>query len=252
MEARRTILCLAMLLFSVPRAARADEFWKHRPASQWTRAEALKLLRRSPWAKEEVVVFPRLENQASFSVPTGTMHCDPEATDPNGNCWQKGRKEAPVDSQQQIHSTFHLPPSVSFLVRWESATPIAEAFARLKELGETAGAIFVAPPPRTPMDRYVVTVKVDQPGHAGFEPFLVTPAGKPELLAALKTSHGTVAPLEIEFTGTGANSAVHLFFPRTIDGAPLLGSERASAEFTLVGAGFSLRSKFSFDPGLLQ
>ena len=252
MEARRTILCLAMLLFSVPRGARADEFWKHRPASQWTRAEALKLLRRSPWAKEEVVVFLRRENQASFSVPTGTMHCDPDAINPNGTCMQNGRIEAPVDSSQQIDAAPQLSPSTSFLVRWESATPIAEAFARLKELGETAGATFAAPPPRIPADRYIVTVKVDQPGRAGFEPFLVTPAGKPALRAALKTSRGTVAPVEIEFSGAGANSAVHLFFPRTLDGAPLVGSERASAEFTLVGAGFSVHSKFSLDPGLLQ
>jgi hypothetical protein len=68
------------------------------------------------------------------------------------------------------------------------------------------------------------------------------------LRATLKTRRGTVAPLEVEFTGTGANSSVHFFFPRTLDGAPLLGPERDSAEFTLRGAGFAVHSKFTLDP----
>ena len=87
---------------------------------------------------------------------------------------------------------------------------------------------------------------------AGFEPFAVTPGGKPVLHATLKTRRGAVAPLEVEFTGTGASTAVHFFFPRTVDGAPLLGSVRESAEFRLQGAGFAVRSKFTLDPGFLE
>jgi hypothetical protein len=67
------------------------------------------------------------------------------------------------------------------------------------------------------------------------------------LHATLKTRRGAVAPLETEFTGTGANSSVHFFFSRTVEGAPLLGAGRDSAEFSLQGIGFAVRTKFIFD-----
>ena len=238
---------LANLLFGFLLTARADDFWKHKPPAQWTSAEALKVVRHSPWAKVDVVVFLRQDSQVAFSIPTGTKHCDPDAIDPNGNCAQKGRIEAPIDSSQEPDAAPKLTPSTAFLVRWESAEPVAQAFARLGELGERAVVAYQAGPPRLPADRYVITVKVDQPGRAGFEPFAVTPAGKPVLRATLKTSRGTVLPLEVEFTGMGASSSVHFFFPRTLDGAPLLGSGRDTAEFSLQGNSFAVRNKFALD-----
>ena len=248
----RTILPMVTLFFGLSPLARADDFWKQKPPAQWSHAEALKLVRHSPWAKVEVVVFLRRENQASYSIPTGTKHCDPDAIDANGNCLQKGRIEAPVDSSRQPNAAPSLSPSTAFLVRWESAVPVNQAFARLEELGERALAAFQAQAPRLPADRYVITVKLEQPGFVGFDPFAVTPAGSPDLRATLKTRRGTVAPLEIEFTGTGASSSVHFFFPRTLDGAPLLGPERDSAEFTLRGAIFAVHSRFTLDPELLH
>jgi hypothetical protein len=248
----RMILPLVSLFLTVPAVARADDFWKHKPSAQWSVAEAVKLVRRSPWAKLEVFPLPRYDTQASFSVPTGTKHCDQDAIDKNGNCLQKGRIEVPVDSSQQLDAAPILTPSSGILVRWESAAPVAQAFARLEELGERAVAEFQAPTPRLPADRYVITVKLEQPGRTGFEPFAVTPEGKPVLRATLKTRRGTVAPLEVEFTGVGTNSSAHFLFPRTLEGAPLLGPGRNSAEFALLGAGFAVRSKFTLDPESLR
>jgi hypothetical protein len=165
---------------------------------------------------------------------------------------QKGRVEGPVDSSRQVDAAPQLSPSAGFLVRWESAVPVSQAFARLQELGEHAAAVFQAQAPRLPVDRYVITVKLEQPGRVGFEPFAVTSTGKPVLRSTLKTRRGTVAPLEVEFTGAGTNSAVHFFFPRTLDGAPLLGPGRDSAEFRLQGAGFAVRSKFTLDSEFLD
>jgi hypothetical protein len=251
--AYRTILPLVTLFLGLSPFARADDFWKQKPPAQWSHAETLKLLRRSPWAKVEVVVFLRRENQASYSIPTGTLHCDPDAIDPNGNCLQKGRIEAPVDSSRQPDGAPRLTPSTAFLVRWESAAPVSQAFARLEELGERTLAAFQGQAPRLPADRYVITVKLEQPGFAGFDPFAVTPgAGSLDLRAMLKTRRGTVAPLEIEFSGTGASSSVHFFFPRTLDGAPLLGPGLDAAEFTLRGANFAVQCKFTLDPEFLR
>jgi len=248
----RTILPIVTLFLGLSPISRADDFWKHKAFAQWSLAEALKVVRRSPWARLDVVVFLRQEPQAAYSIPTGTKHCDPDAIDQNGNCLQKGRVEAPIDSSQQLDAAPKLSPSAGFLVRWESAAPVSQAFARLEELGERAAAAFQAQTPRLPPDRYVITVKLEQPGRAGFEPFAVTPGGKPVLRATLKTRRGTVAPLEVEFTGAGTSSSAHFFFPRTLDGAPLLGSGRDSAEFKLQGAGFAVRSKFTLDPEFLD
>jgi hypothetical protein len=252
LAAFRTILPVGILFLGLSSFARADDFWKQKPPAQWSHAEALKLVRHSPWAKVEVVVFLRRENQASYSIPTGTRQCDSDAIDANGHCLQKGRLEAPVDSSRQPDAAPRLSPSTAFLVRWESAVPVNQAFARLEELGERALAAFQAQAPRLPADRYVITVKLEQPGFVGFEPFAVTPAGSPDLRATLKTRRGTVAPLEIEFTGTGASSSVHFSFPRTLDGHPLLGSGLDAAEFTLQGASFAVHSKFSLDPQFLH
>jgi hypothetical protein len=72
------------------------------------------------------------------------------------------------------------------------------------------------------------------------------------LRATLKTRRGTVAPIEVEFSGTGTSSSVHFFFPRTLDGAPLLGPGLDTAEFAMRGAGFAVQSKFRLDPEFLH
>jgi len=248
----RTILPTLTLIIGLSSFGRADDFWKQKPPEQWSHAEALRLVRHSPWAKVKAVVFRRTEIQASYSMSTGRRHCDPDAIDANGNCLQKGKVEPPVDSSRSPDGAPMLSPSTAFLVRWESAAPVSQAFARLEELGERALIAFQAQAPRIPGDRYVITVKLDQPGFAGFEPFAVTPAGGPGLRATLKTRRGIVAPLEIEFTGTCTSASVHFYFPRTLDGTPLLGPGIDAAEFTMRGAGFAVYSKFKLDPEFLR
>jgi len=248
----QTILPILTLIIGAASLVGADDFWKQKPAAQWSHEEALKVVRHSPWAKVEAVVFRRTEIQASYSISTGKRHCDPDAIDQNGNCLQKGKLEPPVDDSQSPNGAPRLSPSTAFLVRWESAAPVNQAFGRLEELGERTLATFLAQAPRLPADRYVITVKLDQPGFAGFEPFAATPARTPNLHATLKTHRGIVAPIEIEFTGTGTSAAVHFFFPRMLDGAPLLGPGIDGAEFTMRGAGFAVFSKFRLDPEFLH
>jgi hypothetical protein len=248
----RTILPTLTLIFGLSSFVRADDFWRQKPPAQWSHEEALKLVRHSPWAKVEAVVFRRTEIQASYSISTGKRHCDPDTIDANGNCMQKMKLEPPVDSSQSPDGAPRLSPSTAFLVRWESAAPVNQAFMRLEELGERTLAAFLAQAPRIPGNRYVITVKLDQPGFAGFEPFAATPARTPNLRATLKTRRGIVAPLEIEFTGTGTSAAVHFYFSRTLEGSPLLGPGIDTAEFTMRGAGFAVFSKFRLDPEFLH
>jgi len=229
----------------------ADDFWKHKPPSEWSRAEAVKLLRNSPWAKVEMIVFLPRADQSAYSVPTGASHCDPDAIDANGNCTQKLRIEAPVDESRQLDAAPQISPSTTFLVIWQSEM-VTRAFRRLHELGERAVAAFYAEPPRVPADRFVITVKLEQPGRLRFSPLAVSQAGEPPLRASLKTEQGVVAPIETEFTGVGANSAVHFFFPRTLNGKALLDTDVKLAEFSLQGRGFALRTRFKVNPVFIE
>src|SRR5256884_8530175 len=61
---RRTIVPLVCLLLAMPSAAPSDDFWKHKPSRQWSAREALKLVRRSPWAKLEIVVLGEKETRS--------------------------------------------------------------------------------------------------------------------------------------------------------------------------------------------
>jgi len=141
----RTLATVVSILIAISAAARADDFWKNKPPAQWSAEQALKLVRRSPWARMEVVVFLQKDPEAAFSIPTGTKHCDPDAIDQNGNCMQKGRIEAPVDSSRQMDAAPMLKPWAGILVRWESATPVSQAFTRLEKLDEGPALALQAP-----------------------------------------------------------------------------------------------------------
>jgi hypothetical protein len=221
LAAIRTILPILTLIFGLPRFSSADDFWKQKPPAQWSHAEALRPVRHSSWAKVEAVVFFRGENQAVTAFSRARSIATPTPSIQAGTACRNCESNPPLILPGSRMGPPRLSPSTAFLVRWESAVPVNQAFARLDELGERALAAFQAQAPRIPADRYVITVKLDQPGFVGFEPFAVTPAGSPGLRATLKTRRGTVAPLEIEFTGTGTSSSVHFYFPRTVDGAPL-------------------------------
>src|ERR1700720_3658824 len=68
----RSILPLLPLFLGLSPISRADDFWKHKPPAEWSLAEALKVVRHSPWARIDVVVFLRQDPDAAFSVRPGS------------------------------------------------------------------------------------------------------------------------------------------------------------------------------------
>ncbi len=242
---------VAGLFLAAVAVAHADDFWKKKPAAEWTLAQTLKVLQQSPWAHQEVFPVSILEEMPSLSFPTGTRHCDPDAIDQNGNCMQKGRVEMPLDASQRPDAAPLLTPSWAVLIRWESAGPVKQAFARLAELDAKAAAEYQSPPPRMPADQYVVTVKMVQSGKFTVDPFAPGPEGKPGWQATLKTSRGAIPAVKTEYSGAGASAAVHFFFPRTVGGAPLLGPRREQVEFILKGPKLTIKSRFTLEPELL-
>jgi hypothetical protein len=197
-------------------ALAAEQVWRTKPAAEWTVEEALKVVRESEWAHEEHVLYP---------------------------------SRAQVYSRRERYGVWREPDLYfgnwgSYLVRWESAEVVRQAFARLEELGAGASAQFQAPPPRQPIDRHVVTVKTTRPPPRGID--ILTRLSNRQLLAntELRTVGGAVAPVEVERSGMGATAAVHFFFPRTLEGQPVVGSYPQQVEFHLEVRRFHLKSKF--------
>ncbi len=143
-------------------------------------------------------------------------------------------------------------PSTVLLVRWESVTPVVQAFARLEQLGARSSIPFQAPPTRLPADRYVLTVKVFQPARLNVDPFAGITDDAAKQGAWLKASGGKLAPLEVERTGVGASLAIHFFFPRAQNGTPLLHAGRETVEFYFHAGSISVKSKFVLDSDTLR
>lgn len=231
-QARRWAACGGLLLAAVL-AAHADDFWKHKPPSEWTIEEALQILRDSPWAKKEIVVVP-------------PKPCDVDAVDEFGNCRNRPDPLARNSGRRRRLGSPPLNFSI-YLVRWDSAPEVAAAFARLEELGEHASAAFQSPPPRRPPDRYVITINVAQPAEGAGDLFALRENSKEKNPVRLKTSRGTFYPTETEHSGVGANEALHFFFAREQDGKPILDAAGDTAEFIFEGKQATVKAKFSLE-----
>ena len=216
---RRVIVVLAAVLpaLAPPTAGlAAQESWRTKPAAEWTLEEALTVVRDSDWAHEEHVLYP--------SRP------EPTAPSDRFGLWR--------------FPELYFGNWGSYLVRWESTEPVGQAFARLEELGASASARFQAPPPRRPANRHVVTVKTTRPPRYGMDVLLWLSERQLLESAELRTARGAVAVVEVERSGKGATAAVHFFFPRRVQGQPVLGSQRQEVEFHLEVRRFHLKSKF--------
>lgn len=243
------VLLAVGTLAALAGVAQADDFWKQKPPSEWTVEEALKLVQDSPWAKQ--VGSPRFRTEITVTIRLGNCRQDPSR--PQSPCGTAGETlpgRQPGEPLPSEPSADHATPV--YLVRWESAEPVVQAFARLEELGERLTAQFQAPPPRLPGDRYVITVKTLRPPQSGRD--AVEGLDDMELRAGawLKCGLVVVEPLEVERSGIGASAAVHFFFPRTHAGKPLLRGKRPLAEFRFGSARLTLTSKFTLDPESLH
>ncbi len=229
----KCVAALAVALGALSATVWAGEVWKEKAASAWTGEEALKIVVDSPWAHTRAVLSGR------HAVRTGSAQLRPQrdrrsrSTEPpppsSGQDWTLGPQDIPVET---------------YLVRWESAGPVAEAFARLRELEMETSAEFQSPPPLLPADRFVITVKTLEPPHSGRDLLEGVEAADFYKRTRLKTRRGEVPPAEIVRSGVGANAAVHFLFPREREGQPLLRSASEVVEFVFQAERVTLKQKF--------
>ncbi|MFQ5695437.1 MAG: hypothetical protein ACE5HB_05565, partial [Terriglobia bacterium] len=227
---------LSLLVLSVGALA-ADKPWKTTPPAKWTVEEALQVLTNSPWAKEKHFALPRVRARAGTTIAlSGGGHRSLQRRLPQDLPGLSEPPLSPADFGQ-----------AAYLVRWESARPVADAFARLEELGQTASARFQAPPPRRPADRYVITVKTTRPATNHSDLFDGLDERELKQRARLATSRGRLTPLEVERSGVGASAAVHFLFAREWKNQPLLSEQREKVEFRFQGKRFTLKHKFTLE-----
>jgi len=210
---------VALLLVGSGTVVAADDAWRTKPPDQWTVDDALEVLRNSAWAHQEDVLIHRGSNPFTSS---GRLRTRGDAAQFGG--W------------------------ASFLVRWESAQPVMQAFNRLDELGEGTSAHYQGRPPQLPEEYYVVTVKTESLPRSGFD-FLERMMDENLLqFAELRTSRTTVKPVRLERSGLGASAAVHFYFPVAAEGRALIADSRQEIEFRLRHRRFNLNSKFKLEP----
>jgi hypothetical protein len=255
----RSLLVLSAVV-SAASIIHADDFWKSKPRSEWSLKQALKLLQDSPWARREVRTLLRPQAGPDALFDNSRAHCDTDAVNANGDCLQT-RVLSPKDSSRSPQVEFSSVNDVIFLVRWETCAPVEDAFARLSELGERATAQYLSMPPRLPANRYVITLKALEKSaaigsQAGAMP--LNPIGSLENDAAgprarLSVGNLSTAPAEVERSGVGAAEAVHFYFPRVVDGVPLIPPDRSfRVTFEFRGQRFSLKTHFSLTPDMLR
>jgi len=213
------------LLLLLAAAGLAAQTWRDKPATAWTAEEAEKVLRDSPWAQKKEIRIAR-HRDIGDRLPQPPQPGIPPIIQ---------RRPA----ERIIPSDF-----VTYVVRWDAADPVVQAFARLEELGQRGTASALAPPPRRPADRYVVTVVTTQFSETGEDLLDALDETQLRLYARLKTRQGEAAPLEVERVRGTDTAAVHFFFPREQDGHALVVAGIEEAEFKLETRRFKLNSKF--------
>lgn len=231
------VLMAATLFLAVALVApmAGEDVWKVKSPERWTADDALKVLQDSPWAREHDVSMPwRLAQRSTYTLRTPQIPGRAPLRDPLPAEWRR---------QETLFLDW-----ARYRVRWESARPVQDAFARLVELGEEVGAEFQSPPPSWPQDRYVITVKPVRPPQAGREPFELLGDRRLREAARLKTHRGEVEAVEVAHSGMGANAAVHFYFPRMEGGKPIVDPRGERVEFKLGLRHITLKAKFRLEP----
>jgi len=216
-----------------------EDVWKVKSPERWTADDALKVLQDSPWAQEKIVNMPwRLAQRSTYTLRT------PQTPG-------RAAPRDPVPAEWRRQETLFL-DWARYRVRWDSARPVQDAFARLRELGEELGAEFQSPPPSWPQDRYIITVKSVRPPQAGREPLELAGDRRLREAARLKTTAGEVKAVEVARSGMGASAALHFYFPRTVGGKPVVDPQGERVEFKLELRHISLKTKFRVEPEWLR
>lgn len=195
----------------------ASAQWNQKPYPQWTEKEALRMLDDSPWGQTQVFA---------------------DSTSPGGGPVPNGDPDRAID---QGGSRVSYISQINFRIRFLSARPVRQAISRLMEIRrredspEFAAKLKDFVTEESP-DYVVVAVLCDSPRptaklQRAMEMLDQLTTEKLKGKAYLATSDGRRAPIE-EYQPPGRDSiGARFFFPRLINGKPLIRGDRGEIRF---------------------
>jgi hypothetical protein len=207
---RRIIVSAALLAIAAGATAHAgQQFWEKTPFTEWTRAEAMKVISSSPWVRQVSILVP-----ATDGAP---IDADPTSTNARGAVGTPSRSSLPPSQRARL------------TVTWVAA-PIREAHIRLDQFkGHMVDEKYWKPAVRGNTEIIQLTVS-----GAALGQLLTTDDPHLRLATSLKTKRGTqLRPRDIVFSKDYPRiPEVTLVFPAQSDGAPSIVA--ADEEATLV------------------
>ncbi len=207
-------------------AVAASQPWRGKDPKEWNRQEAEAVLTASPWAQGADATFPdprEAPPQSVYSLPGPAQA---------GMASPAGATDGKWDGGVSRNTGAGLLPTLSVLVRWDSALPIRQALLRSKDLGIKLPSDEIAAAVKEPAF-YVLSVTGLLPGKQ-YEKTGTLPAK-----STSESDDGTRAPLSTEqvleglmqntrlairkgkvlhpenITMDADTGTVHVFFPRT-------------------------------------
>ena len=206
----------------------AGEFWEEKPYSEWAGKEAQKLMTDSPWARRvEIRVYePKWSPRSTGGRATATS----EPT-------EGGAMPGVTRQDTRLGGRFK-----TYTVQWWSARVVRQAAVRMRQLQGSVtteqAEQFLAQRP----SHYIIVVFGQS--MQGFEGLSTE-----ELKAKtyLKVKKQKVAPEWVNFL-PGPEEQLHgveFYFPRQVEGQPLLSAKEKSAEFRCELEKETIRTKFN-------
>lgn len=216
---------LLVLLLTATAALGAGDFWLEKAYTEWTAEQTRKLLTDSPWTRQ-VEVMSKSATTGRGALPDNTR---PTGAGAGGGA---GGDSAAASATEQFHT---------YTVRWLSSLILRQAAVRTRMLegvlsAEQAEQVLQQRPPE-----YIVHVL----GRTMAE-FEGIPTEELQAKAYLKIEKKKIAPGRVNLVRgrNGRLQSVEFYFPREVDGQPVIGADAKSVEFSCAAKKYNVRTKF--------
>jgi len=240
-------LPIAALSITLPLPClRAGDSWEKKPYTEWTAAEAQKVLTDSPWSK--VAIVQELRSAAAASTPIALSkptqvgeHCP--------TCGQKGDEGAATETAAFSAGTGWGSATVSqvvyFRVIFFSSTRIRQALARLDQLSGKTTPSQSADQLKGPLADYVIALAGPYVGAfqgASLDDLRASTYLRPKKKGGVKLElKGFIAPQAL------TDGMALFFFPRGGEGKPPFDAADGQAEFATGEGRSQIKVSFKID-----
>lgn len=205
----------------------ASQPWRGKDPQRWAKEDVDRVLQESPWAQAAAATFPDTRE-----APPQSVYDLPGA----GQAGMPAPRNAATDGHWSggvaRNTGGGMLPTLSVLVRWDSALPVRQATLRSKELGMSANAtrdeVHAVPETKDYVITVIGLIPANQYKHAGTLPKsssstdegMRPPVDREQVLEGLMAStrllvrgKPALAPENIQLDSETGD--LHVFFPRT-------------------------------------